>query len=1589
MIYAFSSDLRRETQWNKGLCFARSYFIPFSGKGLCSAASPDKEISASDRAFSLRGKWDFCLDEGKVTSFDTDTAPWTKTEVPSYWKSESGSNSPFLSCGKVRKAFPRGIYRTFFSVYNATDTHFLSFTRVGGAFDVYVNGVFCGRSLTGAGEFDLSSLVKEGENELLVVVSAYSPADVFFCGDSYHGITGDVVLSVHPAAASLVDYSFSSSFDTVAYVGKLSLAFIGNEDFRTKITLCDGEKELEVRQPGGKEQTVEFRDLYRAYTPEDPYLYDVYVQIFVGDKEVECTRLRVGFFDRKTDGAFSYCNHPVKIAAVDYRGFVSDDGRIMKKEDHAKDLDLIKKCRFNAVRVLTPVEPEFVRLCAEKGVMVIAGFGFDLSALPERGQKTRDQFFETQAAEDFVSEVCLSRAMRDRNAPCLVGFAFPDGCDKVCFTSVASSISLPSLFVLCGSGAEGCVRVANAGLIEAGLDSTGGVFLSVSAGTPGEKIAHTFKLAESAPGVFGCIVKEFRASSYNGGLFGSDDKPTDGAVFCRYYLRPLRSMLRENRFLDVFNTSYFATSSGYITVILRSSKNTVLRRFFAEIDPREMRTYNLPQIIPDKGDKLEICYRDAEGYHVSSEIIPFYEEPSIVPAVEELYVKKYAYFLRPFGSAAEENTVPPRARFIPASCADVSDLPVGKNDRFLSLCGNWSFRYLGKSEAPASITSDEGEWSTIPVPGTWEEFGYEKFAYVRGYAFPYKKDKKKFEFDKHAENTTGIYRKVLNVADLSYDYFLYFESLSGAIQLYVNGKYVGCSSYRTAEFDLSEHLTTGENEIVVVMRKWSKNSFIYAENNFAATGMLGEVVLIKTPKGGLRDCVVRSQKVNRSFVIDVKAVFGKEGDKAVVRLKKGGVTLAEEDKEVTEKEQFFRLAGEWAAYSDEKPELYDMYVTLYEHEKEIECVKIKVGLYQLSRDNGTQFLNGNPLKIRGVVYNPVYTANKRLMTALDYKKDLALIKKYGFNTVQPSFVPGETFLAACRDAGVYVVCPVPVKEAYPVCDEKHARGVWFDGDFIERVKTQAELEYKRTCLFNNVIGYAFTEDKDYPALRAASDKLTELGAPLVIGATGSVRGFVYPSVDKLMESVSERMGKDILYLTEYAPSYGVGCPDATRYEDIISSSPCCLGGAMVRFTDEFIGEEGGRDDGLFTVDRAPTTGAENIKFLYRKVRTKLLSDNQLEITNLYDSKDTSDCFMKLCVVRDGRVLSRTDLVATVPPRQSRVFDVFIDHVGGDMFLNVEFYDKKSGDLLYTEQHRLSEKMQTCSLVGTDKIRVDEFPDYLDINFNGGSMRFDKKLGAFIRYAVRGKEVLKADRLAEGGNCFVSNIERPFIRNFLKEERPCWVQSLRDFSWQKGEDGTFVDILVETSVNRKGKECFVIRDKYIVNSTGKIEVFSVINTMRRNLPNLDCFGKQLRLHNSFGTVTYYGMGPGSSYVDMCGGAVMGLHTLCVDRTFDGVQVKQECGNRMDVHYAIARDKDGDGIMCIAEKTPFQLRVSPLGDKEIERACRGEKVAQSGVYIDVNAFVGGFGSNRGEPAKKYTYMPVEYVLHFSVLPVAGDK
>ncbi len=1593
MTYSFLKKMNEEER-SRGMDAPRAYFIPFSRKNLCTAADPMKEVSSSDRVFSLSGEWDFALTGGTTYSFDTESMT-QKTVVPSFWKIDDGSNDPYYYKKSVRRPPQKAVYRTFFTVYNPEDLHFIQFTRVSGPFEVYVNGNLCGVSQIGEGEFNVTPFIQGENNELVVVVHAYGTGDVFFAnGVKGYGICGDVLHIVRPTVF-LADYAFNSYFDSLAYVGDLSVAFYSADTpFTAKITLCDGDKVLEERETSNQTDSITFSDRFSPYSTEDPKLYDLYVQIFVGGVEKECSRLRVGFFDRKPESGFTYCQRPLKLMSVLYRSVFLPDGQIMGIEDHKKELRLLKKCGLNCIVTPQPMEPEFIRLCTEMGLFVIDGFGFSF-ALPKKGKGYRKKLFRSQKATDYLKEIVFSRIVRDRSQASVIGFYC--GEEKVeCLQKATEGLTFATQFMLSAY----TQTVTLCPFEQSSENQSGPVFLTLPWKPIREEYVACLSAVGMLPNAYGCCLGDSRDVTLgdkvfsDGGIFNAEYREKSISEIVRYTLRPFTSSLRENSFLDIRNNGQYASARATVVVSLHM-ENVVreLRRFSVDIPANSTSTYNLRLTNIETGTEMEVSYWDEEGNHIVSEFDRVYEDNTL-PDISSLTCQTFTCTLHPLDEVAEENTVELRSRLSPCSSVEVCDIAdtgaaTGhKSDRTLSLAGPWQFRYYNEKIPSAILT--EGNWDVVTVPGTWESSGYEELSFVKGYAFPYLKKKNKFQFTKDVCNTLGVYRKIVNVADLSFRHFLYFESLSGAIQLFVNGIYVGCSSYRTAEFDISSYLSIGENEIVVAMKKWSRNSFIYAEDGFAATGILGDVLLIKSHKKGLFDCKIETHASNNTFFAEVGALFLEKGAQVCLQVKKDDKILHEEKKEVIDNIVKFHCNGNWKPYFDENPELYDFYLTVYVNDRVVECTKQKVGLTDIRRANGVVYYNGLPLKLRGVVYNPVYNRQGKFMTIDEYKKDLDLIKKFGFNAVQPTFLPTAAFLNACLEKGVYVMDRIPVGEAYTSGSKRNA-GVWDQSDFADRVKMQTQTEFKRTHLYCNVLGYVIDADGSAPAISGALSVFNGITDRIVSarGMADGIFGMSDPTVNDFMDKVDESMGKNTVLLLDYAHSYGIGCPDLERFEETISASSCCVGGFIARFVDDTIGDVGERDDGLFTVERIPCTGAENAAYIYRKVTGNVLSDSQIEITNGRLYKDTSDLMMKVCIQKDGKVLSRTELVATIPPHSKRVFDIFVDHVEGDMFLNVEYWNKETKELLYTEQHRLSQGTVKMPGGRGEKLRVDEFPDYLDITFNGGKMRFDKVLGTFTHYSIKGKEVFKPDRLANGGNCFVGNVDRPFIRHLLANDTAAWTRSLRDFSWTKGDDGSYVDILVETSLILGKKECYVIRDKYLIGGDGRIEVFSVINTMKRHLPNLDCFGKKIRLHNGFGNVTYYGLGERECYVDMCQSARMGLFTFGADKIFNGINVVQECGNRMDVQYALIRDKEGDGIMCVAEKEPFQLRVSPYSDEEIKKIFDGMSVEQSGIYLDVCSFVSGYGVNKGVPAKKFTYMPGEYLLHFSILPIFGGN
>lgn len=197
-----------------------------------------------------------------------------------------------------------------------------------------------------------------------------------------------------------------------------------------------------------------------------------------------------------------------------------------------------------------------------------------------------------------------------------------------------------------------------------------------------------------------------------------------------------------------------------------------------------------------------------------------------------------------------------------------------KSGNFMLLNGQWKFKYTagtpgkpGASEYQAK-NYDDRSWDNIRVPLSWEMAGYGKPVYTNvGYPFLTPSEHNSTALgDANTQvgghnvqdhNATGFYRTTFTLPKgwEKKRVFLHFDGLYSAGVVWVNGSYVGFSkgSNTDAEFDLTDFVTTGRNQLSVRVYRWSDGSYLEGQDMWRLSGIHRDVYLYATPKVAVRD----------------------------------------------------------------------------------------------------------------------------------------------------------------------------------------------------------------------------------------------------------------------------------------------------------------------------------------------------------------------------------------------------------------------------------------------------------------------------------------------------------------------------------------------------------------------------------------------------------------------------------------------------------------------------------------------------------------------------------------------------------------
>jgi beta-galactosidase len=383
---------------------------------------------------------------------------------------------------------------------------------------------------------------------------------------------------------------------------------------------------------------------------------------------------------------------------------------------------------------------------------------------------------------------------------------------------------------------------------------------------------------------------------------------------------------------------------------------------------------------------------------------------------------------------------------------------------FQSLDGQWKFKLSPHADAVQSDWTaselDDGPWDNITVPGNWELQGFGQPIYIN-WEFPFEPVTPPFlpqqqDGNQHQRNPVGTYRRVFEVPEDWADKrtILHFGGVSSAFHLYVNGQWVGYSqdSRLPAEFDITDYLVDGENQLAVQVYRWSDGSYIENQDHWRLSGIHREVYLLAREADRLEDFFVKTEldEAYEDAVLLVEPVFRYRNPERIQNWRIEAQLYDAEGERVSGGRATFRLqnladfyqrgvyhqangpiprmAMEMTIESPEKwsaetPYLYTLLLEVKDgNGSTLEATSTKVGFRQIEWGAAGLKVNGQEVLLFGVNRHDHHPETGKTVSRASMEQDVRLMKQFNINAVRTSHYPNDPyFYDLCDRYGLYVM----------------------------------------------------------------------------------------------------------------------------------------------------------------------------------------------------------------------------------------------------------------------------------------------------------------------------------------------------------------------------------------------------------------------------------------------------------------------------------------------------------------------------------------------------------------------------------------
>ena len=535
-----------------------------------------------------------------------------------------------------------------------------------------------------------------------------------------------------------------------------------------------------------------------------------------------------------------------------------------------------------------------------------------------------------------------------------------------------------------------------------------------------------------------------------------------------------------------------------------------------------------------------------------------------------------------------------------------------------SLNGTWKLSWTGNPDLRAKgfehVGFDDSDWFDIEVPSCVELSGFGSPGYTNvryphanlshptNAAFATIRDRQSGKPD---YNPVSSYRTRFTVPESWKDrrVILRFDGVYSAYYVWVNGKRVGYAedSKLPSEFDITSYLNFSTSQqsqplnlLCVEVYRWCDGSYLEDQDMTRFSGIFRDVTLWAMPKDGIWDFAVRTTKEKgegrkeqgEKWSLEIEGIDGEWTATLYDAVFKPIANLSN----LSNVSNLSNIS----LWSAEKPYLYTLVV------KKGNDIRMKrIGFKEQKIVGHTFYLNGQPIKLKGVNRHETSPTRGRSVTLDDMVRDITLMKQYNVNTVRTSHYPDHhLWYDLCDRYGIYLCAEANVEGHEPGYGENGlGRFPEWEHTIVERNERHVEFYRNHPSVTLWSMGNETGHGEGFRHAIAAVKKLDpsrpvhwERGNP-----DADVDSRMYPWVDWLeargkfgdgrLNEIDERSFVSLtngmqsagkaFFLCEYAHAMGNAMGDFADYWDVFYRYDSLIGGCVWDWVDQALWKEPG------------------------------------------------------------------------------------------------------------------------------------------------------------------------------------------------------------------------------------------------------------------------------------------------------------------------------------------------------------------------------------------------------------------------------